>query len=91
MQRAGSGRERAGKWMRRAGSGREGAGTSSERRSRAMANQIRTHKYTRAARTDSKWNKIASKFSKLLDNVFSMFYQILNFSKSYTKLLEMLW
>jgi hypothetical protein len=64
--------------------------TANERRSPAMANQIRTHKYTHAARTDSKWNKMASKFSKLLENVFSMFYQILNFSKSYTKLLEML-
>jgi len=30
-------------------------------------------KYTPAAPTDSKWDKMASKFSKLLENVFSMF------------------
>ena len=57
-----------------------------------MASRIRVCKYTHAAPTDSKWDKMVSKFSKLLENgFFFMFCQILKFSKSYTKLLEIFW
>jgi hypothetical protein len=79
-----------GRDSRRRGILRLRAGTSSEKRGRAMASRIRACKYTCAAPTDSKWDKMASKFSKLLENVFYMFCQILKFNKSYTKLLEML-